>query len=98
MSNCPIHGESDPFWDLEHCPWCERVTYVAAFLAWLKTRNISSHTVAMAVIGMSGLIVSDQQVRDFLIKTLAHHPDVATAVIGMAGIIFKYSQPSKEQK
>lgn len=98
MSICPIHGPGDPYWDLAHCPWCERVTYMSAILAWLKDKNISSHTVAALVISAAGLIVSDQQVRDFLIKTLAHHPDVATAVIGMAGIIFKYSKPSKESK
>jgi hypothetical protein len=67
---------------------------MVAFLAWLKSRNITSHTVAVALIALAGLITSDEQVRTFLLQSLSAHPKIAADIILAAGIILKYSRGS----
>ena len=34
-----------------------------AFIAWLKSKNVTSHSIAVTVISAAGLIMSDEQVR-----------------------------------
>jgi hypothetical protein len=63
-------------------------------VAWLKSKNISSHTVAALLISAAGLIVGDQQIRDFLVGALASHPKAASTIIALAGIILKYTRSS----
>lgn len=68
--------------------------YVDAFLAWLKSKNITSHTVVVAIVFLATALVEDQQVRDFFISMFQTHPKIVAVVISLAGIIFKYSRSS----
>jgi len=65
-----------------------------AIVAWFKSKNISSHTIAAALVSVATLIVTDEQVRSFLVQALISHPKIAAEVIAVAGIIFKYSRGS----
>lgn len=65
-----------------------------ALMAWFKSKNITSHTIALAAISAAGLITSDEQVRSFLVGAFAHHPKIATEIIAVAGIILKYTRAS----
>ena len=65
-----------------------------ALLAWLRSKNITSHTIAAALAVIAGLIVKDEQVRDFLISSLVAHPKIAAGIVSAAGIWFKYSHSS----
>ncbi len=67
---------------------------LAKFLAWLKSKNISSHAIAATAVGIATLIMTDQQVRNFILKIFANHPDIGSAVVLIAGTILKYSNPS----
>jgi len=64
---------------------------MSAFLAWLKTKNINSHAVAAVIVAMATALVTDQQVRDFVISLFQTHPKIVSILISAAGIIFKYS-------
>jgi hypothetical protein len=62
--------------------------------AWLKSKNLTSHTVAAGAIALAGLIMADQQVRDFIISASVAHPKIGAGIIALAGIILKYSHSS----
>ena len=62
-----------------------------AILAWLKSKNISTHTIAVALIAAATIISSDQTVRDFILTLFKDHPIIGTDLIALAGIILKYS-------
>jgi hypothetical protein len=62
-------------------------------LAWLKSRNITSHTITAFLVAAAGLIVGDQQVRSFLMSTFSAHPKIAAEIVAAAGIILGYSNP-----
>jgi hypothetical protein len=62
--------------------------------AWLKSKNLTSHSIAAAAIALATLITTDQQVRDFLISTFQQHPKIGTSIVTIAGIILKYSHSS----
>jgi hypothetical protein len=65
-----------------------------ALMAWLKSKNLTSHSIAAAAIALATLITTDQQVRDFLISTFQQHPKIGTGIVTLAGIILKYSHSS----
>ena len=65
-----------------------------ALLAFFRSKNITSHTVAAAVITLAGLIMSDEQVRDFVLSTFQAHPKIGTSIVALAGIVLKYSHSS----
>lgn len=65
-----------------------------ALLAWLKSKNITSHSVAVAVASAAALIMSDEQVRSWITGAFVDHPKIATGIISAAGIILKYSHSS----
>ena len=67
---------------------------IQAVSEFLRSKNITSHTVVVLIIGAAGLISSDEQVRSFLVGALASHPKIASGIIGLAGIILKYSRDS----
>lgn len=64
------------------------------FMEWLKSKNISSHTVAAAAIAASGIIMTDEQVRSFILGLFDHHPKIGSAIMLLAGTILKYSHSS----
>ena len=65
-----------------------------ALLAWLRSKNITSHTVAVAAITLAGLITKDEQFRDFVLSLLKAHPSLGPDVVLLAGVILKYSHSS----
>jgi hypothetical protein len=62
-----------------------------AIAKWLKSRNITSHTIAGVVASAFALYSSDQQFRDFVIASLQQHPKILAGIATAAGIYFKYS-------
>jgi hypothetical protein len=67
---------------------------LASITAWLKSKNITAHSVAVAAIFISTAIVEDQQVRDFILKLFQVHPKVGTSIVALAMIVLKYSHSS----
>lgn len=62
-----------------------------AIKAWLKSRNVTSHTIAGFAAGAFALYTSDQQFRDFVLSNFEHHPKILAGIATVAGIYFKYS-------
>lgn len=67
---------------------------MSKLIAFLKSKNITSHTVAALAISAATLISTDEQVRTFLVGAFVHHPKIATEIIALASIILKYSRGS----
>jgi hypothetical protein len=65
-----------------------------SFLLWIKSKNITSHSIAAVVIGAAGLIMTDETVRNFVLGLFQKHPNIGTAIVSLAGIILKYSHSS----
>lgn len=65
-------------------------------LAWLQSKNITSHSVAAVVVILATALTTDQQVRDFFISLFQAHPKVVTVVMSLAAIVLKYSHSSKQ--
>jgi hypothetical protein len=63
-------------------------------IAWLKSKNVTSHTVAAISISAATLITTDQQARDFVQVLFKAHPSVIPDILLIAGIILKYSHSS----
>jgi len=61
---------------------------------FFKSKNITSHTVVVLIVAAATAVSTDQQVRDWLIKSLQAHPVLLSDVLGLAGIIMKYSRDS----
>jgi hypothetical protein len=64
---------------------------LATISAWLKSKNITAHSVAVGVIFVATAIVSDQDVRDYILKLFQNHPKIGTEIVALAAIILKYS-------
>lgn len=60
-------------------------------IAWLKSKNITSHAVVAGIVVLATALTTDTQVRDFFIEQFQSHPKIVAFVISLAGIIFKYS-------
>lgn len=67
---------------------------ISLIKAWLKSKNITAHTVAGLAITGAGIITFDPAAQHFLIELLKAHPVAASDVILLAGIISKYSHSS----
>lgn len=63
-------------------------------LAWLKTKNITSHTIAAALVAIATLISTDEQARTLLETLLIKHPTIMPDIMLLAGVILKYSRDS----
>ena len=63
-------------------------------LAWLRSKNVTSHSIALGVVSLAGLIMGDEQVRSWITGAFVDHPRISTAIIGAASIILKYSHSS----
>lgn len=59
--------------------------------AWLYSRNITSHTIAIVIVSAATLYTTDQQVRDFTIQLFHNHPTIPADLLALAGIVMKYS-------
>lgn len=69
---------------------------LAVIQAWLKSKNITAHTIAVAIVFISTAIVSDQQVRDYVLQLFQAHPKIGTEIVALAAIILKYSHSSSQ--
>ena len=66
----------------------------AGIQAWLRSKNWTAHTVAIAAVAAATAVTTDQQVRDFVLGIFQAHPKIGTGIITAAGIILKYSHSS----
>ena len=64
--------------------------------AWFRSKNISSHTIAVAAVTLAGLITTDQQVRDFILSQFKAHPAIGSDIVLLAGVILKYARSSSD--
>lgn len=64
--------------------------------AWLKSKNVTSHTIAVLALGAAGAVAKDQQVRDLLIKLFIHHPALVPDLVLLAGVVLRYSHSSSD--
>src|SRR5665213_1393175 len=67
---------------------------IDGLLAWLKSKNWTANTIAVAAIGVAGAITYDPQVRNFLIDLFKNHPAIMGDIIAVAGIVLKYTHSS----
>ena len=63
-------------------------------LAWIRSKNVTAHSVAAIGILIATVITSDQTVRDFVMQLFHNHPAMGTDILVLAGIILKYSHSS----
>jgi hypothetical protein len=64
------------------------------FVAWLRSKNITTHTVAALALAAAGAITFDPQVQQILVALLKGHPTLVADIVLIAGVIAKYSQSS----
>jgi len=62
--------------------------------AWFRSKNITTHTIAIVVLSVAGFIAADPQAQALITQTLAAHPAAASEIVGLALIIAKYSHSS----
>ena len=67
---------------------------MSKFLAWLKSKNWTAHSVLAAAIVIAGVIKTDPQVQQILIALFAHHPAVVAQIMALAAVVLKYSHSS----
>lgn len=63
-------------------------------IAWLKSKNLTAHSIAVAAVAVATLYSSDQQFRDFVLMSFQNHPKVLADIALAVGIILKYSHSS----
>ena len=66
------------------------------FVAWLRSKNWTAHTIFALAATAAGIIASDQQVQQFLGDLLKAHPAAAAQIVALAVIIAKYSRSSSD--
>lgn len=64
---------------------------------WLRSKNITSHTVAAFALSAAALITTNQQVQQFVLALFKAHPAVGADIVLLAGIILKYSHSSSDE-
>ena len=65
-------------------------------VAWLRSKNWSAHTVAVAAVSVAGLITYDPQVQTFIAELFKDRPTLVAQIVLVAGIILKYSHSSSD--
>jgi len=65
-------------------------------LAWLKSKNITAHSIAVAAVALATLYTTDEQFRDFVISAFQNHPKIMADITFAVGIILKYSHSSSD--
>ena len=61
----------------------------AGIQAWLRSKNWTAHTVAIAAVAAATAVTTDQQVRDFVLGIFQAHPAVGRSgecVTGVRGV------------
>jgi len=64
---------------------------------FLAEYNISSHTVAVALLGFAGLYTTDAQVQAFVNNLIGAHPTWIVNLTLLCGIVLKYSSAHSTQ-
>ena len=67
---------------------------LASLKAWIASKNITSHTIAVVLVTAATIYTSDQQVRDFVIKLFQSHPTIPADILMACGILLKYTHSS----
>ena len=62
--------------------------------AWIKSKNITAHSVAVLAIAAATAITTDEQVRSFVMGVFQAHPKILAGITSAAVIILKYSRSS----
>ena len=62
---------------------------IARLVMWVKSKKWSTHAMILGVVGLAGLIASDQQVQQYITGSFSAHPKIAADIIGLALIIAK---------
>ena len=62
--------------------------------AWVRSKNITAHTIAVAAVAIATAITTDETVRSFLVGVFQQHPKIVSGVTGLAVIILKYGHSS----
>ena len=52
----------------------------AKFIAWLKSKNITTHTIGAAIVGFAVVYNSSSEVRDYIGTLLVGYPVVVTKI------------------
>jgi hypothetical protein len=65
-----------------------------ALVAWLRSKNWSTHAIVVSLGSFAVFITSDPQAQQFLVSMLKAHPAIATQIIVLAGIITTYKRSS----
>lgn len=69
---------------------------LAGLVAWLRSKNITAHSIAVGAIAFATLYTTDQQFRDFILTLVKDHPKIAADLAMGVGIILKYSHSSSD--
>jgi hypothetical protein len=67
-----------------------------SLVAWLKSKNITAHSIAVGAIALATLYTTDQQVRDFVLALVKDHPKIAADISLAVAVILKYSHSSSD--
>ena len=67
---------------------------IATIKAWFRSKNITSHSVAVAAVAFATLYTTDDQFRNFVIALFQNHPKILADISLAAGVILKYMHSS----
>ena len=62
--------------------------------AWFLSKNITSHSIAVAAVAFATLYTTDDQFRNFVIALFQNHPKILADISLAAGVILKYMHSS----
>jgi hypothetical protein len=68
--------------------------FIASITSWVRSKNITSHSVAVAAVAFATLYTTDDQFRNFVIAAFQNHPKILADITLAAGIILKYMHSS----
>lgn len=63
-------------------------------LAWLRSKSITAHAVALAALTLASVVAADPQLQQWLKQVCGPHVGLATELIGFCVIVAKYSHSS----
>jgi hypothetical protein len=66
----------------------------AKIAAWFRSKNVTSHSIAVAAVAFATLYTTDDQFRNFVIALFQNHPKILADISLAAGVILKYMHSS----
>ena len=67
---------------------------IAKIVAWFRSKNVTSHSIAVAAVAIATLYSTDDQFRNFVIALFQNHPKILADITLAVGIILKYMHSS----